>query len=151
MGRVLLRPQRRVNPNRRELTALGELIKVSWGSDQPGFRQIYDAKFLPDGPIERWRAFDELQRRSTSPRNAHRLWKAFGSLDCAEAARRLDVPTMIVHAADDQVWSFDEAEELHAMVPASSLMRLPGNNHILQADEPAFGMFVDHLERFLAD
>ncbi len=57
---------------------------------------------------------------------------------------------MIVHAADDQVWSFDEAEELHAMVPASSLVRLPGNNHILQADEPAFGMFVDHLERFLA-
>ncbi len=45
---------------RRELAALGELIKVSWGSDQPGFRQVYDARFLPDGPIETWRAFDRV-------------------------------------------------------------------------------------------
>ena len=75
---------------RRELAALSELIKVSWGSDQPGFRQVYDARFMPDGPIEQWRAFDELQRRSTSPRNAHRLWHAFGRLDCAEAARQLE-------------------------------------------------------------
>ena len=35
-----------------ELAALGELIKTSWGSDQPGFRQVYDARFLPDGPLE---------------------------------------------------------------------------------------------------
>ena len=92
---------------RREL-ALGEPIRVSWGSDQPGFRQVYDAKFLPDGPLETWRAFDELQRRSTSARNAYLLWRAFGSLDCSDAARRLDVPTLILHANDDQVWSFEE-------------------------------------------
>ena len=135
---------------RRELAALGELIRVSWGSDQPGFRQVYDARFLPDGPIEIWRAFDELQRRSTSPRNAHRLWRAFGSLDCVEAARQLDVPTMILHATDDRVWSFEEAEELSAMVPGSRLVALPGSNHILQADEPAFAMFINAVEEFVA-
>lgn len=134
---------------RRELNALGELIKLSWGTDQPGFRQVYDAKFLPDGPLEQWRAFDELQRRSTSPRNAHRLWNAFGTLDCAEAARRLDVPTLIVHSGDDQVWSFDEAEALHSMVSGSHLVKLPSNNHILQAHEPAFAEFIDVIERFL--
>jgi len=134
---------------RRELAALGELIKVSWGSDQPGFRQVYDAKFLPDGPIEQWRAFDELQRRSTSPRNAHLLWQAFGGLDCSEAARQLDVPTLVIHAADDQVWSFEEAEELHSMVSGSELVKLPSNNHILQAHEPAFAEFIDAVERFL--
>ena len=42
------------------MVALGELIRVSWGSDQPGFRQVYDARFLPDGPLDMWRAFDEL-------------------------------------------------------------------------------------------
>ena len=136
---------------RRELAALGELIKVSWGSDQPGFRQVYDARFLPDGPIESWRAFDELQRRSTSPRNAHRLWRAFGSLDCAEDARRLDVPTLILHGTDDRVWAFREAEELHAMVPGSRLVPLPSNNHILQANEPAFAIFIDEVERFVSN
>ena len=134
---------------RRELTALGELIKVSWGSDQPGFRQVYDAKFLPDGPLEHWRAFDELQRRSTSPRNAYRMWRAFGSIDCSEAARQLDVPTLILHPTDDKVWSFQEAEELHAMVPGSTLVALPTNNHILQAGEPAFATFIETVEQFI--
>jgi DNA-binding SARP family transcriptional activator/pimeloyl-ACP methyl ester carboxylesterase len=134
---------------RRELAALGELIRVSWGSDAPGFRQIYDAKFLPDGPLETWRAFDELQRRSTSPRNAHRLWRAFGSLDCSEAARRLDVPTLILHGAGDQVWSIGEAEELRALIDGSRFVVLDSRNHILQADEPAFGRFVDELEQFI--
>jgi DNA-binding SARP family transcriptional activator/pimeloyl-ACP methyl ester carboxylesterase len=136
---------------RRELDALGELIRVSWGSDQPGFRQVYDAKFLPDGPLETWRAFDELQRRSTSARNAYLLWRAFGSLDCSDAAHRLDVPTLILHANDDQVWSFEEAEALQAMVAGSRLVPLHSRNHILQADEGAFATFVDELERFLAD
>jgi DNA-binding SARP family transcriptional activator/pimeloyl-ACP methyl ester carboxylesterase len=134
---------------RRELAALGELIKVSWGTDQPGFRQVYDARFIPDGPLETWRAFDELQRRSTSPKNAHRMWKAFGALDCAEAARQLDVPTLIVHATDDLVWPFEEAEDLHAMVPGSTLLALPGNNHILQAGEPAFATFIGAVEEFV--
>jgi pimeloyl-ACP methyl ester carboxylesterase len=111
---------------------------------------VYDAKFLPDGPIELWRAFDELQRRSTSAKNAYRLWHAIGNLDSADAARRLDVPTLIVHVTDDQVWSFEEAEDLHAMVPSSTLLALPGSNHILQAHEPAFTRFIDAVEKFLA-
>lgn len=135
---------------RRELAALGELIKVSWGTDRPGFRQVYDAKFLPDGPLESWRAFDELQRRSTSPRNAHLLWKAFGYLDCTEPARHLDVPMLILHGDDDQVWSYYQAEDLHSMVPGSKLVTLHSKNHILQADEPAFATFIDEVERFIA-
>ena len=51
--------------------------------------------------------------------------RPFGALDCADAARPLDVPTLILHATDDQVWSFEEAEELHAMVPGSRLVPLP--------------------------
>jgi pimeloyl-ACP methyl ester carboxylesterase/DNA-binding SARP family transcriptional activator len=135
---------------RRELAALGELIRLSWGSDQPGFRQVYDARFLPDGPLELWRAFDELQRRTTSAQNAHRLWKAFGSLDAADAARIVDVPTLILHSRDDLVWSFAEAEELHGLVAGSRLVALDSRNHILQADEPAFGDFVREVRRFLA-
>jgi DNA-binding SARP family transcriptional activator/pimeloyl-ACP methyl ester carboxylesterase len=135
---------------RRELAALGELIRTSWGSDQPGFRQVYDARFLPDGPLETWRAFDELQRRTTSAQNAYRLWRAFGSLDAAEAARGLDVPTLILHSRDDLEWSYTDAEELHAMIAGSRLVGLDSRNHILQAGEPAFAAFLDELRRFLA-
>jgi DNA-binding SARP family transcriptional activator/pimeloyl-ACP methyl ester carboxylesterase len=135
---------------RRELAALGQLIRVSWGSDQPGFRQVYDARFLPDGPLETWRAFDELQRLSTSPENAYRLWRAFGTLDASVDAAQLSVPTLILHAKDDRVWRFSEAEELHSLVPGSRLVELDSKNHILRADEPAFGSFLHEVRGFLA-
>jgi pimeloyl-ACP methyl ester carboxylesterase len=111
--------------------------------------QVYDAKFLPDGPLELWRAFDELQRRSTSAENAYQLWRAFGDLDAREAARSLEVPTLILHCRDDQVWSFAEAEDLHALMPGSRLVTLESANHILQADEAGFGAFVRELRAFL--
>jgi pimeloyl-ACP methyl ester carboxylesterase len=57
---------------------------------------------------------------------------------------------LILHSIDDQVWSIAEAEELHGIVRGSRLVRLPGRNHILQADEPAFPMFLAELESFLA-
>jgi len=138
------------NLHKRELRALGELIKVSWGKDEPGFRQVYDARFLPDGPLEVWRAFDKLQRMSTSPENAYRLWRAFGALDVSADAARLSVPTLILHSKDDQVWRFREAEELQSLVPGSRLVELNSKNHILRADEPAFEMLMDEVNQFLA-
>jgi pimeloyl-ACP methyl ester carboxylesterase len=132
------------------MQALGELIKVSWGSDQPGFRQVYDARFIPDGPLETWRAFDELQRLSTSPENAYQLWRAFGALDASTDAVQLSVPTLILHSTDDQVWRFSEAEELHSLIPGSRLVALESKNHILRADEPAFDRFLHEVRDFLA-
>lgn len=134
---------------RRSLVALGQLIRSSWGSDKPGFRQVYDAKFLPDGPLDMWRAFDELQRLSTSAENAYQLWRAFGDLDAGEAARSLDLPTLILHCRRDEVWSFAEAEELHSLMSGSRLVPLDSANHILQADEPAFTTFIDEVRTFL--
>jgi pimeloyl-ACP methyl ester carboxylesterase/DNA-binding SARP family transcriptional activator len=134
---------------RRSVAALAELIRVSWGSDQPGFRQVYDARFLPDGPLEMWRAFDELQRRSTSAENAYHLWYAFGHLDASEAAHSIDLPTLILHSRGDQAFSFAEAEDLHTLMPGSRLVPLDSSNHILQADEPAFATFIKEVRTFL--
>ena len=50
-----------------------ELARVGWGSDDPAFRQVFTSHFLPDGTREQWDAFNELQRRTTSPENAARF------------------------------------------------------------------------------
>jgi pimeloyl-ACP methyl ester carboxylesterase len=134
---------------RRELSALTELLRMSWGSDKPGFRSVFNARFMPDGPLEQWRAFDELQRRSTSTENAVQLWKAFADLDVRDEARHLEIPTLILHARNDAVWRFAEAEELARLVRGSRLVPLESNNHILQEHEPAFAHFLDEVERFL--
>jgi len=51
---------------------------------------------------------------------------------------------------DDRVWSFREAEEPHAMLPGSRLMPPPSNNHMLQADEPAFARFIEGVGELVA-
>jgi pimeloyl-ACP methyl ester carboxylesterase len=60
------------------------------------------------------------------------------------------VPTLILHSRDDLVWSFAEAEELHGTIDGSRLVALNSRNHILQANEPAFGDFIREVRRFLA-
>ena len=97
-----------------------------------------------------WRAFDKLQRMSTSPGNACRLWRAFGALDASADAAQLSVPTLILHSRDDQVWRFREAEELHSLVPGSRLVELDSKNHILRSDEPAFERLMHEVSQFLA-
>lgn len=87
---------------------------------------------------------------STSPQNAYRLWRAFGSLDASADAVQLSVPTLILHSRDDRVWRFREAEELHSLVPGSKLVELDSKNHILRTDEPAFERLMHEVNQFLS-
>ena len=42
----------------------------------PSFRQFFTTQFMPDGTPEQHRWFNELERVSTSPRNAARMLRA---------------------------------------------------------------------------
>src|SRR5205085_133012 len=125
----------RADPTRRsELAALGQLIRLSWGSDEPGFRQIYDARFLPDGPLELWRAFDQLQRRSTSPENAYQLWRAFGRLD-GSCDDRITPHDRRPVQDDDAVLVGDRRREAgHGLVLADRRHLHAGGDHVPRAD-----------------
>jgi pimeloyl-ACP methyl ester carboxylesterase len=133
----------------RELDALAELMRVSWGAEEPAFQRVYDARFLPDGPIERWRAFDELQKKTASPQNAARLWESFGSFDVTDEARSLRVPTLILHGRDERLRPFADAEQLAQLIEGSRLVPLDSRNHILQAEERAFSRFIEEVDGFL--
>ncbi|MDT5106548.1 MAG: hypothetical protein QOI25_4061, partial [Mycobacterium sp.] len=62
------------NDEERRAAALDlELARVGWGRDDPAFRQVFAAQFLPGGTRADWEAFDHLQRRTTSPENAVRF------------------------------------------------------------------------------
>lgn len=128
-----------------------ELARVGWGRDDPSFRQVFTSQFLPNGSREQWAAFDELQRRTISPANAVAFLETFARIDVTEAAANVTCPTLILHARDDHRVPLSSARELAALIHGSRLVPLPGVNHILTADEPAWPSFVDELERFLAD
>ncbi len=138
-------------PEQRQEAALDiELARVGWGRDDPSFRQVFTHQFLPEGTREQWDAFNELQRRTTSPANAVRFLEAFSRIDVSAAAPLVACPTLILHGRWDHRVPFASARELAALIPDSRLVPLDSRNHIMTSVEPAWPVFLDEVERFLA-
>jgi pimeloyl-ACP methyl ester carboxylesterase/DNA-binding winged helix-turn-helix (wHTH) protein len=146
------RAVRAMNDEERRAAALDlDLARVGWGRDDPAFRQVFAAQFLPDGTRADWEAFDHLQRRTTSPDNAVRFLEEFARIDVRAEAERVKCPTLIMHARDDHRVPMRFGEELAAIIPDSRLVALSSNNHLLTETEPAWQVFCDELAAFLAE
>ncbi len=145
------RGARALNEDEIQAAALDlDLARVGWGRDDPAFRQVFAAQFLPDGTRADWAAFDQLQRRTTSPENAVRFLEEFGRIDVRDEAASVSCPTLILHSRDDHRQPLRAAEELAALIPDSRLVALNSNNHLLTATEPAWQVFLDEVHGFLA-
>ena len=128
-----------------------ELARIGWGRDDPSFRQVFTSQFLPDGSRDDWDEFNELQRRTISPENAVRFLETFADIDVTAEAAEVRCPTLIVHARDDHRVPSSAARELATLIPGSRFVLLPGRNHLLRRDEPAWPQFLAELDRFLGD
>ena len=126
------------------------LAEAGWGSDQPAFRQVFTAQFMPQAPKELWAEFNELQRLSVSPENAARVLRTTGTIDVSGEARRVQAPTLVLHARQDGRPPFEQGRLLASLIPGSQFVALDSDNHILLEDEPAWGVFLDEVSRFLA-
>lgn len=145
------RAVRAVGEEERRAAALDlDLARVGWGRDDPAFRQVFAAQFQPDGSRADWAAFDQLQRRTTSPDNAVHFLEVFASIDVRDTAREVRCPTLIMHSRDDHRVPLRFGEELAGLIADSRLVALASNNHLLTAAEPAWQVFCDELETFLA-
>ena len=128
-----------------------DLARVGWGRDDPAFRQVFAAQFLPDGTRADWDAFDQLQRRTTSPENAVRFLQEFAHIDVREQAGHVRCPTLILHSRNDHRVPMRYGEELAALIPDSRLVALASSNHLLTATEPGWRVFCEEVDAFLAD
>jgi pimeloyl-ACP methyl ester carboxylesterase/DNA-binding winged helix-turn-helix (wHTH) protein len=145
------RAARAVSDEEKSAAALDlDLARVGWGRDDPAFRQVFAAQFLPDGTRAEWAAFDQLQRRTTSPENAVRFLEEFATIDVREAAREVRCPTLIMHSREDHRVPMQAGQELAGLIPNSHLVALDSKNHLLTGDEPAWQVFRDELSAFLA-
>jgi pimeloyl-ACP methyl ester carboxylesterase/DNA-binding winged helix-turn-helix (wHTH) protein len=144
------RAVRAVSEEEKRAAALDlDLARVGWGRDDPAFRQVFAAQFLPDGARADWAAFDQLQRRTTSPENAVRFLAEFATIDVRELAREVRCPTLIMHSREDHRVPMQAGQELAGLIPDSHLVALDSKNHLLTANEPAWQVFRDELSAFL--
>ena len=149
---AFMRGGRRRNPTplvTQELDMLLKLIELGWGRDDPSYRQVFAMQFMPGGTLEQINSFSEFQRKSATPENAVRIASCLMSVDVGESAKRVQCPTLILHARDDRRIPFSQAVELAENIPGARLVPIESVNHILLSHEPAFRQFFDELDAFL--
>ena len=136
--------------HQREAAMMPELATLGWGRRHPILRQVLTQRFLPYGPPELWEAFDQLMVRTTTAKNAARFLDAFNVLDVEDAARELEVPTLVLHARRDMLIPFNQSLGIAAMIPGSRFVSLDSPNHLLLDTEPAWPILLDNLDNFFA-
>ena len=142
--------QRGISDAAREYRAIIEAVRVGWGKENPAFRQLFTSRFLPEGTQEQVSWFNELCRKTTSPEMAARLMEARANLNVVDLLSQVRAPTLVIHARDDNVVPISAGRFLASAIPDAQFVELPGKNHVLLEDEPAWPRFQDAVLEFLA-
>jgi pimeloyl-ACP methyl ester carboxylesterase len=131
--------------------AMQVLIREGWGQNHPTFRQLFTSLFIPTASDEQMAWFNELQRLTVTPENAARLSEVFSRIDVSDLLERLNVPTLVMHARDDQIAPLSEGLELAERIAGAQMVVLESRNHILLSGEPAFDRFFEEMSRFAGE
>ena len=123
--------------------AIIELARVGWGSNNESFRQVFTSRFIPGGTHEQLHWFNELCLKSTTGDIAARLLDARGSVDIESMLGQVRVPTLVLHARDDEVVPVTEGRLLASAIAGAEFIELDSRNHVLLEPEPAWRRFQD--------
>lgn len=140
--------KRRGTQQKDHYSAITQMIRVGWGSDNPVFRQAFAGRFIPEGSHEQIDWFNDLCRRTVEPDMAVRLLEARGDVDVSDLLGQVRVPTLVMHARRDEVIPFAEGQHLASNIPDARFVELDSRNHILLRDEPAWAEFRDAVAEF---
>ena len=132
-----------------ERQAMMTLIKHGWGRDDPGIRQYFTSRIIPDGTLEQMRWFNDLQRVSCSPENAVRFQEVYGMVDVSMNLSKVKAPTLVIHSRGDLMVPFEEGRIIAAGIPDSRFVALESRSHLLLDSDPAWPKFVAEVRRFL--
>lgn len=128
--------------------AMQELIKVGWDKDNPVFRQVFTSRFIPEGSEEQVAWFNDLCRQTSTPELAYRLFTERANIDVRDLLRRVEVPTLVLHASGDEVIPVQQSKHLAREIPGAEFMQVDSRNHILLEHEPAWREFREAVLRF---
>lgn len=131
--------------------ALLTLTRSGWGQENPAFREVFTTLFIPDATPAQKQWFNDLERISTSPENAVRLQRAFGSIDVSALLPQVSAPTLVLHSRNESRVAFDSGRELASRIPAARFVPLESRNHVILEHEPAWGRWLAEIRGFLRD
>ena len=68
---------------------------------------------------------------------------------CVRSCLAVTTPTLVLHCDRDHVVSPERGRQIAAAIPNARYVSLPGANHLMLEDEPAWSMFLEELGLFL--
>ena len=141
---------RRQSPDEaRALQAIIDLTRFGWGKDNPAFRQVFTSRFIPGASSEQMDWFNELCRKTTSPRMAADILQARAAVDVTPYLARIRTPTLVLHGRDDQAVPIAEGRLIASGIPGAQFVELDSCNHILLETEPAWERFRRSVLEFV--
>lgn len=140
---------RRMAAHLDETDALATLLERSWDEENAAVRQMWTTRLIPGGSWTQMQALSEFQRRAASPEAAARSYRVATHIDVTDLARRVAVPTLVLHARGDAFVPFEAGRELAGLVPGATFVPLDSDDHLLLASEPAWRRFLTEVESFL--
>jgi pimeloyl-ACP methyl ester carboxylesterase/DNA-binding CsgD family transcriptional regulator len=126
-----------------------KLAELGWGKDDASFRQFFTSQFIPEGTPEQHRWFNELERVSTSPRNAARMMREFYEIDVTALLPRVDCPTLVLHATGDLSVPFAEGRLIAGLIEQARFVPLDTPHHLMLEQDAAWARWTDEVREFL--
>src|SRR5690606_1989372 len=134
---------------RDEAELMCRLAELGWGKRDPAFRQFFTTQFIPGGTPEQHRWFNELERISTSPRNAARFMREFNGIDVTGLLPGVDCPTLVLHSQRDARVPFAEGRLIAGGIPGARFVPIDSPNHLLLEHEAGWRRWIDAADSFL--
>jgi len=137
-----------------ELQNLGrvmrELMKAAWGVGGSNvFGGMLAQLFVGQtADSETRELFDRMQRASTDRDTALAYLRAMAA-DAREEARKLSVPTLVVHRRGDAIAPFESAKAAASLIPGARFVPLAGDNHWPMANDPSAPVMIRSITQFL--
>lgn len=128
--------------------ALIDLTRLGWGQDNPVYRQLFTSRFIPKGTPEQFVWFNELCQKTTSPDMAARLIEARTEVDIVDRLGRIEVPTLVLHARNDDAVPLSQGRLVASEIRNAEFVLLESDNHILLEHEPAWERFRSAVLEF---
>jgi pimeloyl-ACP methyl ester carboxylesterase/DNA-binding CsgD family transcriptional regulator len=113
--------------------AFNTLIRAHWGTAAWALAD----RFLPhaDRPTLEW--FARLQSEGATAETAIAMRIGNAAIDVTDLARRVRVPTLVLHRREDRVVPFERGRELAGLIPGARFVPLEGDEHGAQfGDSP---------------
>lgn len=136
-----------------ELQNLGrvmhELMKAAWGGGSNVFGRMLAELFVgPSADAETRELFDRMQRASTDRDTALAYLHAMAA-DARDEARKLKVPTLVIHRRGDSIAPFESAKAAATLIPGARFVPLAGDNHWPMADDVYAPVMIRSITQFL--